>query len=97
MRWVSGLLAAGLIAAPLAVASPAQADAVVKRVKLQRLIKQDFKVKANRSVKVKCPRVTWRKGRVFYCRATDRRGKVSRVRVTLGRESTGALRWRVVA
>lgn len=83
---------------PMAAAGPAAAESTVKQSKLQRNIKRGFKDKANISVTVNCPaNVTWQRGKVFYCKAKTKSGSKYRVQVTLGSESKGRLRWKVVA
>ncbi len=87
-----------LLAAPVLVAGPAQADSVVKRAKLQKSIKVGFKQQTGTSVKVKCPaKVTWAKGKIFYCKVKAKNGTKYRVQVRLGSESKGRLKWKVVS
>ena len=87
-----------LLAAPVLVATPAQADSVVKRAKLQKNIKSGFKKQAGVTVKVKCPKkVRWAKGKIFYCKVKANNGNKYRVQVRLGSESKGRLNWKVVA
>lgn len=83
---------------PVAAATPATAASTVKQEKLQRNIKSGFKRQANISVTVSCPaKVTWVKGKVFYCKARTKSGSKYRVQVTLGNESKGRLHWKVVS
>lgn len=82
---------------PMVAAGPATAASTVKQQRLQRNIKQAFKQRANVSVRGSCPaNVTWSKGKVFYCTARSKAGGKYRVQVTLGSESKGRLRWKVV-
>jgi len=49
-------------------------------------------------VTVNCPsKVTWVKGKIFYCKAKAGDGTKYRVQVKLGNEAAGNLRWKVVA
>ncbi|MEZ5186808.1 MAG: DUF4333 domain-containing protein [Candidatus Nanopelagicales bacterium] len=91
-------LSVPMIAAPMLVAGPAQAESVVKIPKVKKSIKSGFKSQAGKSVKVKCPKkVRWAKGKIFYCKAKGRDGSKYRVMVKLGSESTGRVTWKVVS
>lgn len=85
-----------LALAPM-VATPAQAQSVVKQKKLERNIKQGFAAK-NVSVKVKCPKnVTWVRGKSFNCKVTASNGETGTVRVTLKSNATvGKLKWKLL-
>ncbi|HRY09631.1 MAG: DUF4333 domain-containing protein [Actinobacteria bacterium] len=91
-------LALPLAASPLLAIGPASAKSVVKEVKLENSIRRGFKSQAGKSVTVNCPsKVTWVKGKIFYCKAKAADGTKYRVRVKLGNEAAGNLRWKVVA
>lgn len=91
-------LALPLAAAPLLALGPATAASVVKEVKLENSIRRGFKAQADKSVTVNCPsNVTWRKGKIFYCKAKAADGTRYSVKVKLGSETAGNLRWQVVS
>lgn len=91
-------LALPLAASPLLAIGPASAKSVVKEVKLENSIRRGFKSQAGKSVTVNCPsKVTWVKGKIFYCKAKAADGTKYRVQVKLGNEAAGNLRWKVVA
>lgn len=82
-----------LAVAPV-VATPAQAQSIVKQKLLQQNIKQGYQAKGIK-VAVKCPkRVTWARGKTFTCKVTDTAGNRATVLVTLGSEAKGKLRWK---
>jgi uncharacterized lipoprotein YajG len=83
-----------LALAPM-VATPAQAQSVVKQKKLERNIKQGFAARGYK-VSVKCPKnVTWVKGKTFSCTVSDG-GSKGTVRVTLKSNATvGKLKWKL--
>ena len=86
-----------LLAAPLLAIAPADAAATVDISKLKTKIQNGIQKQANIKVKAKCPkRVTWTKGKVFYCSVTDPAGRKYRVQVTLGSPASGKLRWKVI-
>jgi len=86
-----------LLAAPIALAGPANAAGTVKIPKLERKITNGFKNQAQIRVTVNCPnKVTWAKGKIFFCKATSTAGTKYRVRVRLGSESSGNLVWKVI-
>lgn len=87
-----------LLCAPLLAAPPAAAAATVDSGKLERIIERGVKRQADIRVAVKCPNgVTWARGKIILCsmRASD--GKKYRVQVKLGSQTTGKVRWKVVA
>jgi hypothetical protein len=91
-------LALPLAASPLLIIGPASAASVVKEVKLENSIRRGFKQQAGKSVTVNCPsKVTWAKGKIFYCKAKAADGTKYRVQVKLGNEAAGNLRWKVVS
>ena len=70
---------------------------LVKIPKLERNIKRGFNQQADINVTVKCPnKVTWVKGKIFFCKATSSSGTRYRVQVKLGSESSTNLNWKVV-
>lgn len=86
-----------LLAAPILTIGPANAAGTVKIPKLERNIKNGFKNQANVRVTVNCPnKVTWVKGKIFYCKASTAAGTKYRVRVRLGSEASAYLVWKVV-
>jgi hypothetical protein len=90
-------MVAPLLAAPLVVAGPAQAEAVVKMPVVKKSIKQGLKQKTGVTVRVKCPaRVKWTKGKVFFCKVRAKDGRKARVQVTLGGSKIGRVKWKVV-
>ena len=97
-RSMAVALAASVVAAPLLVATPAQAEPVVKVAKLERSIQSTLAKQVGVSVKATCPdEVAWVKGKVFYCRVKARDGQKGRVKVTLKSNATkGRLSWVVV-
>lgn len=87
-----------LLAAPLLVAAPAQAETVVKMPLVKKSIKKGFKKQAKLSVKVKCPKkVRWVKGKTFFCTARTTTGQKVRVQVKLGKADPGRVTWKVVS
>jgi Domain of unknown function (DUF4333) len=98
LRTTAVAVAVPLLAAPLLATGPANAAGTVKIPKLERKIKNGFKGQAQIRVTVKCPnKVTWVKGKVFYCKATSTAGTNYRVRVRLGSEASAYLVWKVVS
>jgi Domain of unknown function (DUF4333) len=86
-----------LLAAPLLATGPASAAGNVKIGALERNIKTGFKQQARKSVTVKCPaKVTWVKGKIFYCKVMAKDGSRYRVRVKLGSEASGRANWKLV-
>jgi hypothetical protein len=96
-RTVAAAMAAPLVMAPV-MATPAAADTIVLKRKVERSVGTGFKQQAGVKVRVKCPkRVTWEKGKVYYCKVRTRSGERYRVKVKLGSAKKGAVRWKVVA
>lgn len=96
-RTVAAATAVPLVMAPV-VAAPAAADTIVLKRKVERSVGKGFKQQVGVKVRVKCPkRVTWRKGKIFFCKVRTRSGERYRVQVKLGSAKKGALRWKVVA
>jgi hypothetical protein len=88
-----------LLAAPIALAGPANAAGTVKIPKLEREITKGFKNAKPTGIRVtvKCPnKVTWEKGKIFFCKATSTTGFKYRVRVKLRSEASGNLFWKAI-
>jgi hypothetical protein len=85
-----------LLAMPILAGGPANARATVKTAEMERTIEKGVKKQAKVRVDITCPKkVTWVKGKVFYCKLRAKNGVQSRVRIKLGSETTGLYRWSV--
>lgn len=86
-----------LLAAPLMV-SPAQAQQIVNKQKLEKDIRRGMKSQVNIKVTAKCPKQTnWVKGKVFYCKVTANDGTKGKIKVTLKTNAKkGRLEWALV-
>lgn len=90
-------LVAGL-AAPAALAVPAQAVNTFPRKAVEQAIENQIKDVVGQPAGVRCPaRSKWVKGAVFYCTAKPTNGAESyRVKVTLGKLKTHSFKWLTV-
>lgn len=86
-----------LALAPM-VASPAQAQTIVKQKKLEQNIERGFLKQSKVTVIARCPKnVTWVKGKSFTCKVTATDGSKGRVRVTLtSNPGPGKLVWKLL-
>ncbi|HQR80085.1 MAG TPA: DUF4333 domain-containing protein [Actinomycetota bacterium] len=89
-------LVAGL-AAPIALAVPAQAVGPFPRKAVEQAIENQIPKVLGHKATVKCPaRNKWVKGAKFYCTAKPANGASYRVRVTLGKAKTHSFKWLTV-
>lgn len=97
-KTVALAMALPLLAAPVLAASPASAQDIVKRNKLEKNIENGFKQQRNINVNAKCPsKVTWVKGKVFNCKVVAGDGSRARIEVTLKSNATkGRLTWKLL-
>lgn len=96
-RTVAAATAVPLLMVPV-VAAPAVGDTIVVKRKVERTIAKGFKEQAGIKARAKCPkRVTWEKGKIYFCKVSGRSGERYRVQVRLGSAKKGVLRWKVVA
>jgi hypothetical protein len=86
------------LAAPLALAAPAQAVNTFPRKAVEQAIENQIKDVVGQPAGVKCPaRSKWVKGAVFFCTAKPTDGAASyRVKVTLGKLKTHSFKWLTV-
>lgn len=84
-------LGAGLVASPLLLA-PAQA-APVPRKAMQQAVQSQLRDQFDQKAKIKCPRTSWKKGKVFFCQAKAKDRANYRIKVTLGKQKSFAFKW----